>query len=128
MSKLEFHPLANIFPLMEGKEFDDLCEDIAENGQLEPIWLDDENRILDGRNRYRACTEMGIRPRTKRWVGGDALQFVVSLNLHRRHLTESQRANVAANIATKQQGKRNDLGDDEHRANLHEVSTVEAAH
>ncbi|MCD6295935.1 MAG: ParB N-terminal domain-containing protein, partial [Deltaproteobacteria bacterium] len=54
---MEFHEIANMFPLMEGTEFDALVTDIKENGLLEPIWLY-ENKILDGRNRYRACQEV----------------------------------------------------------------------
>ncbi len=51
----EFHPVANLFPLMSGKAFDELVADIKNNGLREPILIDREGRILDGRNRYRAC-------------------------------------------------------------------------
>jgi ParB-like nuclease domain len=59
--KYPFHPLADVFPLMQGAEFKDLLEDIKANGQLEPIVLY-ENKILDGRNRYRACQASGVVP------------------------------------------------------------------
>ena len=35
---------------------------------------------------------------------GDPLTFVISANLHRRHLTESQRATIAAKIVTMNSG------------------------
>jgi hypothetical protein len=54
MTVLEFHPLANIFPLIEGKDFADLVDDIRLNGLHEPIVLY-RGQILDGRNRYCAC-------------------------------------------------------------------------
>src|SRR5262245_58355928 len=95
---MEFHPVANIFPLMEGTEFEALKADIAANGLREPIWTFD-GQIVDGRNRYRACQELGIEPATCEWNGrGSLVKFVVSLNLHRRHLTSSQSAVVALEV------------------------------
>ena len=59
--------------------------------------------------RYRACGVVGIEPQFRTWDGsGEVVSFVVSLNLHRRHLDESQRALVAARIATLAQGQRAD--------------------
>jgi len=56
--------------------------------------------ILAGRNRYRACVALGIEPVVRAFdAQRDPLQFVLSLNLHRRHLDESQRAMVAARVA-----------------------------
>jgi phage N-6-adenine-methyltransferase len=96
--ELEFHPLANIFPLIEGAEFHALVEDIRLNGQREPIVLLD-GKILDGRNRYRACLLAGEEPASVTYYGEDAVSFVISLNLRRRHLDETQRAVVAAKLA-----------------------------
>ena len=67
---MEFHPAANIFPLMEGADFEALVADIAEHGQREAIVLHDR-LILDGRNRYRACERIGLRPVTREWEGDD---------------------------------------------------------
>ena len=93
---LEFHPVSKIFPLMQGEQYDKLVQDIRENGLLEPIWLH-EGQIIDGRNRYRACLEAGVELDTREWNGeGSLIQFIVSLNLRRRHLTSSQRAAAAA--------------------------------
>lgn len=112
---LEFHPLANLFPLIEGKAFEDLVADVKLNGLREDIVILD-GMILDGRNRYRAGIEAGlIDPEApahdgtgmQDWCGlylpeyqGDPLTWVLSKNLHRRHLNESQRASVAAKIET----------------------------
>ena len=103
MTDLTFHPIADLFPLMQGTDFDDLVEDIREHGLLEPIWLY-EGKILDGRNRWRACQVAGVEPVTRLYEGGDPVGFAVSLNLCRRHLNESQRAMVGANIANINRG------------------------
>jgi len=95
----KFHPVANVFPLLRGPEFQALVDDIQRHGLREPILCDSEGRILDGRNRYRACLQAGLEPRFVQWHGGGPLpELALSLNLRRRHLQESQRAMVAARL------------------------------
>lgn len=103
---MQFHAVAEIFPLMSDEEFAGLRADIATNGLLEPIWIYD-NKIIDGRNRYRACLAENIEPQFRPWSGkGDLVAFVISLNLKRRHLNDAQRALVAAKMANMRQGQR----------------------
>lgn len=93
---LGVHPAAALFPLMKGPEFGLLVEDIDEHGLREPIVMH-QGLVLDGRNRLRACEIAGKEPRFVEWDGvGSPLAFVLSRNLHRRHLDESQRAMIAA--------------------------------
>lgn len=99
----EFHELANIFPLIEGQAYKDLLADVLNHGVREAVWLY-EGKILDGRNRYRAATAMGKDFEVREYEGQDAAAFVISLNLHRRHLNEAQRAMVAAKLAGLQKG------------------------
>jgi hypothetical protein len=101
------HPLATLFPLLEGREFAALVADVKENGLRMPIMTMDD-LILDGRNRYRACKEAGIRPGFQKYTGDDPLGYVLSANLRRRHLNESQRAITAAKVANMR------LGDNQH--------------
>jgi len=97
------HPYTEIFPLMTEKELLDLSIDIKDHGLELPILRLPDGRIIDGRNRFLACKRAGVTPIFKDLqTGGSAkvlLAKVVSLNLPRRHLTESQRGMVAAKIA-----------------------------
>src|SRR5262249_49847392 len=107
--ELTAHPLSEIFPRMGSVELDALAEDIKANGLKEAIWLF-EKKILDGNNRYSAGLKIGHRFKETDYrefdpkVQGDPLAFVVSQNLHRRHLTESQRATIAATLVTTKLG------------------------
>ena len=97
----EVHPYADIFPMLEDDSvgFKALVEDIKERKQQEQVVLL-EGKILDGRNRYRACQQLGIEVQTRNFIGADPLGFVLSANLHRRHLNEGQRAMVAAKLTS----------------------------
>jgi len=102
MREYDIHSLSLIFPPMSKGDFDQLASDISSNGLLEPITLY-EDQILDGRNRYRACVNTGVSPKFVDYEGDDPLTFVISKNLSRRHLDESQRAMVAARLANMKQ-------------------------
>jgi len=104
------HPAADIFPLIEGPEFDSFCEDIRTHGLMEPVVIDAASgQLIDGRNRVRACNRLGIEVAETRYHGSDVMQHVISHNLHRRHLTDSQRAMIAGRLATRAVGHRNEI-------------------
>ena len=98
MDTLKYHPLCRLLPAMPEDELDTLVEDIRFNGLREPITLCD-GQVLDGRSRLAACRMAGVEPRFVEFSGPSAAAFVASMNLHRRHLTESQRAELAAELA-----------------------------
>ena len=120
---LAFHSLSNLFPLIEGAAFEELVADVRQHGVREPVVLY-EGKILDGRHRYRASILAGIECPTRVYDGDDPLGYMISLNLKRRHLNESQRAMVAARLANMRQGARTDLRPS---ANLPEVGQPAAA-
>jgi len=95
---LQVHPYADLFPPMSTDEFAALVEDIRTSGQREPI-VTYQGKVVDGRNRLRACIELNLEPITREWDGqGSLVSLIVSLNLHRRHLTQSQRNAIGADI------------------------------
>lgn len=94
---LAFHPLADIFPMLPAGDLQALADDIAAHGLSQRITLHD-GLILDGRNRYAACMAAGVEPQFEPFAGADPLAFVLSRNLHRRHLTPTQRAALAVDL------------------------------
>jgi ParB-like chromosome segregation protein Spo0J len=100
ISTYPVHPAAELFPMMSEIEFQEMKEDIRLHGQNDDvlIW---NGTLLDGRNRLRACTELGIEPGWAELPKSiDPVTWVFSHNYHRRHMTTSQRAMVAEKLAT----------------------------
>lgn len=93
----ELHPLCTLFPRVEGEALDALIADIKANGLREPITLHD-GMILDGGNRYAACAAAGIEPKFVQFDGASIGAFVLSANLHRRHLSPGQQAAIVASV------------------------------
>jgi ParB-like chromosome segregation protein Spo0J len=85
---LPVHPLAAAFPMMGEAELDDLAADIKKKGLHTPVTVDEEGRLLDGRNRLEGCRRAAVRPRVYVFGGDDAeaVRFIFSVNFHRRHL------------------------------------------
>lgn len=95
----ETHPAADVCPMMDDEQIANLAVSIKHDGLLTKIVLlvEDEfpdGRILDGRNRYRACIKAGVEPefkvidnRVEQMDMGDLCRFVDAINLRRRHLT-----------------------------------------
>lgn len=96
--KVHAHSACELFPMIGDDEFEALKADIRDNGQREPIVLVD-GEVVDGRNRMRACAELGIEPKTRnltRAEAGDVFALVMSLNFHRRHLKPHEKGAAIA--------------------------------
>lgn len=96
--KYEIHPAAELFPTMSDEELQGLIADIKQNGQHEPatLW---QGKLIDGRNRAKACEVLGVDLQCCELDSDtDPIKWVLSYNLHRRHLTPSQKAMVAVKL------------------------------
>lgn len=101
------HPAANCFPMMQGKAYERLRDDIAAHGLLFPVILcsdDGQWKILDGRNRAKACDELGIKYKTEIYDGRTPIKYVISANMARRDLTDWERHEAANALAKLQAG------------------------
>jgi ParB-like nuclease domain len=96
----KIHPLAELFPSLPPDEFQKLKADIQKNGQIEPISVNWDLVVLDGRHRLQVCKELGTKP----LISVDPsieegriteAEFIWSKNFVRRHLTDDQRAAIA---------------------------------
>jgi ParB-like chromosome segregation protein Spo0J len=96
----ETHPLADAFPLLEGDQYEGFKLSIKQNGMQLKKGVLFKGRILDGRNRYRASLELGLKFEWRVYEGNDPLGLVMALNYDRQHYNESQRAVVATKLET----------------------------
>jgi hypothetical protein len=107
MSELLIHPKADEYPLL-AEDIASMAEDIAANGQRDPIVLDALGRLIDGRNRLAACKQAGVEPafRTEDLSDEDDIEdYILSVNVEKRSLSSGQKAMFrACNLA--RQGKR----------------------
>lgn len=90
------HPAASLFPLLSRMELAELAADIKSNGLQQPIVLLPDGTLLEGRNRLAACKKAHVRPDFVVYDGDDPWGFVMSANVHRRHLSSGQRAMALA--------------------------------
>lgn len=93
---MEVHEAAELFPI-DDESIGELADDIKKNGQQVPVETCG-GKVIDGRRRIRACQIAGVEPITREVNPADPVAYVLSINLHRRHLTESQRAMIGAAV------------------------------
>lgn len=96
---MDHHPIADLFPMLAEDELRALAEDIKQRGQLQPIMLDDQGRILDGRNRNAACEIAEVEPWYETYDGDDPDGYALAVNINRRNLSKGQQGMVIARAA-----------------------------
>jgi len=99
MKQYSNHEIADVYPMMSDKELQALISSMEVDGydENQPIYLF-EDKILDGRNRYKAVKEAGVEPAFKVFEGTyeEAEKKSRLLNSNRRHMSTSQKAMIAA--------------------------------
>ncbi len=109
LDDLVAHPLADLFPMLGDEELNELADSIKREGLLERIVVFGE-LILDGRNRYAAMRIAGIAYDREHFAffsgsEAEAIAFVESKNITRRHLTLGQRSMAAHDFLEMRGGK-----------------------
>ena len=122
IQSMRVHEIAELFPMMGQAELAELACDIEANGLQNPIVTKD-GVLIDGRNRLKACEIAGVEPVFKEFEGEDIRVYIIGANIHRRHLTESQRAMIAAQLANLGNGQKTSSANLQSRA----VSQAQAA-
>jgi ParB-like nuclease domain len=109
---IAIHPAAQLFERMPDAQIEELAADIKQRGLKQPLLFlrgHDGYSLLDGRNRLCAHTLLGDVKLTSEGLPqishkvvqtDDPIAFVLSHNLHRRHLTNEERAKLVRRIAT----------------------------
>jgi len=96
-TQIELHELAHIFPPMPDAEMESLVESIKTHGLVHPITTY-QGKILDGKERYKACIIAGVKPRYTAYMGDDPLSFLNSQNLMRYHLPLEEKEAILAEV------------------------------
>src|SRR5262245_22767450 len=104
--KYKVHPAADAFPMMSDEDLAKLGEDIKANGLRNGITFlavcsDEVDILLDGRNRLEAMERVGVglNHYDRRTWAGDPVAYIIGQNIHRRHLTSSQLADILVRLA-----------------------------
>jgi ParB-like chromosome segregation protein Spo0J len=138
---MKVHPAADLFPSMSETDLKALGEDIKAHGLLKRVAViedpndDDKLILLDGRNRLDAMELVGLDIGFKdtTWAvfdedlsNFDPYSYIISTNIHRRHLTAEQRRELIAKLLKATPGKSDRQIADTVKASPTTVGTVRA--
>jgi ParB-like nuclease domain len=92
-----------VFPVLDDDELEELAQDIKDNGLQQPLVVaevDGQTMLIDGRTRRMACLALGMVPDYVLLDGQDPVTYILSANIHRRHMTKGQRVMIVAKICS----------------------------
>lgn len=94
IADLTIHPLAQRLPMLSAfnAEFDDMVRSFTEDGQIQPIVIDEENRVIVGRHRVAAASEAGLKVLDAVVWKGEPVEAMLSENFARQTMTAGKRA------------------------------------
>ncbi len=101
------HPFADMFPMLPESEHVELRESIRANGLRNAIVTTPDGLVIDGRNRWKACKELGLDPDIEVYEGDDIAEYVIDCNSTRRHMSTGARA-MATALVLAADGRRKD--------------------
>ena len=99
--EIPVHPAADVFPVLDEDELHELAADIKATGLQQPLVvaeIDGQMMLIDGRTRRMACLAAGIVPDYVLLDGQDPVTYILSANVHRRHMSKGQRAMAVARL------------------------------
>lgn len=92
---MNLHPVASLLPPLDQAQRDALRDSIVSLGVLDPVVVDEDGQIVDGRNRAEIAREYHIDYPTRPLPDGvSPWAYGLTVNLDRRHMTAEQRAAV----------------------------------
>jgi len=106
-AKLTLHPVVFLFPELNAMEFDALVNSVRAHGQIDPVWITNENEIIDGRHRWLAQKKLGAKVQCRRLKNytpellTSIIDHCIAQNINRRHMTKDQRSIVAVTMEKK---------------------------
>jgi ParB-like chromosome segregation protein Spo0J len=96
IGKYRVHPVAAMFPLIEGEEYEKFRDSIRDHGQQQPVIVQGD-MLIDGRNRMRVCVELDREPITREYDSTLPIhRYILTANIWRRELTKDQRTQICS--------------------------------
>lgn len=123
----EFHPLSQMFPYLPSDKLAALRDNVKEAPPDIVKVYTLGGKVFEGKNIFLVAAILGLKVEFVEYEGNDPIGFLLTRNLHRRHLTIAQRAYVAAQMVTTTLGSNQHKGSGIPEPSIKEVTQPVAA-